>query len=130
MIILEFLVGNNDAQRSSVLEDITRELRRKLREAAEKNPAEGLLEFEKALGIAPESPTLWKNYSVSLWANARYEDSIEANIRTQQGDAIKIGVVLLWIWWLLWDIGRYGSLYSTGTSTCVNVSLQHYPVQI
>lgn len=42
------------------------------------NPAEGLMEFEKALGIAPESPTLWKNYSVSLWANARYEDSIEA----------------------------------------------------
>lgn len=42
------------------------------------NPAEGLLEFENALGIAPESPTLWKNYSVSLWANARYEDSIEA----------------------------------------------------
>lgn len=42
------------------------------------NPAEGLMEFDIALGIAPQSPTLWKNYSVSLWANARYEDSIEA----------------------------------------------------
>ncbi len=42
------------------------------------NPQEGAVEFEKALEIAPESPTLWKNYAVSLWANARYEDSIEA----------------------------------------------------
>ena len=42
------------------------------------NPQEGIVEFEKAILIAPESPTLWKNYAVSLWANARYEDSIEA----------------------------------------------------
>ena len=42
------------------------------------NPQEGAVEFETALGIAPGSPTLWKNYAVSLWANARYEDSIEA----------------------------------------------------
>lgn len=42
------------------------------------NQGEGLLEFEKALLIAPESPTLWKNYAVSLWSNGRYVDSIEA----------------------------------------------------
>jgi len=42
------------------------------------NPRQGAVQFEKALVIAPESPTLWKNYAVSLWADARYEDSIEA----------------------------------------------------
>ncbi len=42
------------------------------------NPQEGVLEFEKALEIAPQSPTLWKNYAVSLWTSTRYEDSIEA----------------------------------------------------
>jgi hypothetical protein len=45
------------------------------------NPQEGAVEFEKAIEIAPESPTLWKNYAVSLWTNARYEDSIEAALR-------------------------------------------------
>ncbi|NOQ23446.1 MAG: hypothetical protein GQ565_12475 [Candidatus Aegiribacteria sp.] len=42
------------------------------------NPEEGPGEFEKALLIAPESPTLWKNYAVSLWSNGRYRDSIKA----------------------------------------------------
>ncbi|MEN8209261.1 MAG: tetratricopeptide repeat protein [Candidatus Fermentibacteria bacterium] len=42
------------------------------------NTREGVSEFEKALSLAPESPTLWKNYAVSLWANARYDDSISA----------------------------------------------------
>ncbi len=42
------------------------------------NPERGAVEFEKALELAPRSPTLWKNYAVSLWTNARYEDSIEA----------------------------------------------------
>ena len=42
------------------------------------NPEQGAVEFEKALEIASGSPTLWKNYAVSLWANARYEDSNEA----------------------------------------------------
>ncbi len=42
------------------------------------NPGEGLRKFEKALLIAPESPTLWKNYAVSLWTNGRYRDSIDA----------------------------------------------------
>ncbi|MCD4776211.1 MAG: hypothetical protein K8S15_09215 [Candidatus Aegiribacteria sp.] len=38
----------------------------------------GLNEFEKALEIAPNSPTLWKNYAISLWANDRHGNSIEA----------------------------------------------------
>ncbi len=42
------------------------------------NPEEGAVEFEKALEIAPGSPTLWKNFAVSLWTNGRYGDSIEA----------------------------------------------------
>ena len=42
------------------------------------NPERGAVEFEKALELAPGSPTLWKNYAVSLWADARYMDSIEA----------------------------------------------------
>ena len=42
------------------------------------NPEQGAVEFETALEIAPGSPTLWKNYAVSLWANGRYDDSIEA----------------------------------------------------
>ena len=35
-------------------------------------------EFERALEIAPNSPTLWKNYAVSLWSNGKHGDSIEA----------------------------------------------------
>ncbi|MCD4700256.1 MAG: tetratricopeptide repeat protein [Candidatus Aegiribacteria sp.] len=42
------------------------------------NPGEGAAEFEKALEIAPGSPTLWKNYAVSLWSNCRYRDSVDA----------------------------------------------------
>jgi hypothetical protein len=38
----------------------------------------GLDEFENALDIAPNSPTLWKNYAVSLWSTGRYRNSIEA----------------------------------------------------
>lgn len=41
-------------------------------------PAEGLKEFEKAIDIAPESPTLWKNYAVSLWTNGKYNESVHA----------------------------------------------------
>ncbi|MCK4672297.1 MAG: tetratricopeptide repeat protein, partial [Candidatus Aegiribacteria sp.] len=40
--------------------------------------AEGLTEFERAIDIAPESPTLWKNYAVSLWANGKYHESVHA----------------------------------------------------
>ncbi|MCD4848482.1 MAG: hypothetical protein K8R76_09835 [Candidatus Aegiribacteria sp.] len=40
--------------------------------------AEGLLEFEKAIIIAPESPTLWKNYAVSLWSNGKCHESVQA----------------------------------------------------
>ncbi len=39
---------------------------------------EGLEEFERALEIASASPTLWKNYAVSLWSNGRYRPSTEA----------------------------------------------------
>ncbi len=42
------------------------------------NPRRGLDEFEKALEISPDSPTLWKNYAVSLWSNTRYSESVEA----------------------------------------------------
>ncbi len=41
-------------------------------------PVEGLKEFEKAIDIAPESPTLWKNYAVSLWTNGKYNESVNA----------------------------------------------------
>ncbi|MCK4504159.1 MAG: hypothetical protein KAW14_00965 [Candidatus Aegiribacteria sp.] len=41
-------------------------------------PSEGLMEFERAIEIAPESPTLWKNYAVSLWTNGKYIESIRA----------------------------------------------------
>lgn len=41
-------------------------------------PERGLNEFEKALESAPNSPTLWKNYAVSLWSNDRHGNSIEA----------------------------------------------------
>lgn len=43
--------------------------------------AEGLMEFERAIEIAPESPTLWKNYAVSLWTNGKYNESVEASRR-------------------------------------------------
>ena len=39
---------------------------------------EGLIEFERSIDIAPESPTLWKNYAVSLWTNGRYSESVQA----------------------------------------------------
>ncbi|MBN2607831.1 MAG: hypothetical protein JXA64_01855 [Candidatus Fermentibacteraceae bacterium] len=39
---------------------------------------EGLTEFEKALQTAPSSPTVWKNYAVSLWSNGRYVESLDA----------------------------------------------------
>lgn len=41
-------------------------------------PERGLKEFEKALEIAPNSPTLWKNYAVSLWSNGKHGNSVEA----------------------------------------------------
>ncbi len=40
--------------------------------------SEGLMEFERAIEIAPESPTLWKNYAVSLWTNGKYNESVQA----------------------------------------------------
>ena len=42
------------------------------------NPARGLEEFRRALEIAPDSPTLWKNLSVSLWSNGLYSESVHA----------------------------------------------------
>jgi hypothetical protein len=42
------------------------------------NAAGGLEDFARALEIAPDSPTLWKNYAVSLWLNGRYSLSIDA----------------------------------------------------
>jgi hypothetical protein len=39
---------------------------------------EGLGEFGEALVIAPRSPTLWKNYAVSLWSNRMYRESLDA----------------------------------------------------
>ena len=40
--------------------------------------AEGLKQFEMAIVIAPQSPTLWKNYAVSLWANGNFNESVRA----------------------------------------------------
>ena len=45
------------------------------------NPQRGLEEFEKALEISPDSPTLWKNYAVSLWSNIRYSESVAAAMK-------------------------------------------------
>jgi hypothetical protein len=39
---------------------------------------EGLAEFERAVHIAPSSPTVWKNYAVSLWSNGKYVESLDA----------------------------------------------------
>ncbi len=41
-------------------------------------PGEGLKQFERAIDIAPESPTLWKNYAVSLWTNGKFNESVQA----------------------------------------------------
>jgi len=41
-------------------------------------PGQGLREFEEAVALAPGSPTLWRNYAVSLWNNHRYEESVAA----------------------------------------------------
>lgn len=39
---------------------------------------EGMEEFQLALRLAPDSPTLWKNYAVSLWSVGRYRESVNA----------------------------------------------------
>ncbi|MFO8183685.1 MAG: tetratricopeptide repeat protein [Candidatus Aegiribacteria sp.] len=39
---------------------------------------EGMEEFQMALRLAPDSPTLWKNYAVSLWSAGRYRESVNA----------------------------------------------------
>lgn len=39
---------------------------------------EGMEEFQRALRLAPDSPTLWKNYAISLWSLGRYRESVNA----------------------------------------------------
>lgn len=39
---------------------------------------EGMEEFQRALLLAPDSPTLWKNYAVSLWSVGRQRESVNA----------------------------------------------------
>lgn len=44
-------------------------------------PNAGLEEFERAIRIAPDSPTLWRNYAVSLWTCGMMEESIRAAMK-------------------------------------------------
>jgi hypothetical protein len=60
---------------------------------------EGTAEFERALELAPGSPTLWRNSAVALWNSGRYDESLEAAQRAVILDPLlrtELGPLLEW----------------------------------
>ncbi len=60
---------------------------------------EGIAEFDRALELAPGSPTLWRNSAVALWNTECYDEGLEAARRAVALDPLlenELGPVLEW----------------------------------